>query len=293
MANNYKVKIVDLQNKYKFKIFAISSNTVMKNEIDALYQAWPKESGTGTSASLTGTIAAPMNIDLKGNTSQASDPTPSSPVDVNVVTGDNTITIANSDNTESQSYPINLGTMELCKIRTYQDYIYKENDKWYKYGAIGKSTFVGASDVYENWIMRTDVAVTGYKCYRNGNFNVNSLGDLANAYSNYFKYVTSGNFANTFRLNSQTSGYGIQVIISETLASSTNDFKTWLSTHNVNVYYVLSTPTTTEITDATLISQLEALKGAVSYAGQTNISQVNDDEAFIISASALKDLSNL
>lgn len=36
-------------------------------------------------------------------------------------------------------------------------------------------------------------------------------------------------------------------------------FKTWLSTHNTTVYYVLAEPTTTEITNATLISQLNAL----------------------------------
>ena len=67
------------------------------------------------------------------------------------------------------------------------------------------------------------------------------------------------------------------------------NFKTWLSTHNTEVYYPLATPTTTEITDSTLISQLEALNGAKSYNPQTNISQENNDNASILNASALSE----
>lgn len=70
MANNYKVKMVDLQNKYKFKIFCSSQmydDTDLKREVEAIYKAFPKASATGTSATLNGTAAALMNIDLKGN----------------------------------------------------------------------------------------------------------------------------------------------------------------------------------------------------------------------------------
>lgn len=76
-------------------------------------------------------------------------------------------------------------------------------------------------------------------------------------------------------------------------SSSVTNFKTWLSTHNTIVYYVLNTPTYTTITDTTLISQLEALKGAMSYKGQTNIIQVPYDKPFVITASALLDLNSL
>ena len=70
MANNYKVKMVDLQNKYKFKIFCSSQmydDTDLKRQLDTIYKAFPKASATGTDATLTGTAAALMNIDLKGN----------------------------------------------------------------------------------------------------------------------------------------------------------------------------------------------------------------------------------
>ena len=65
-------------------------------------------------------------------------------------------------------------------------------------------------------------------------------------------------------------------------------WNTWLETNNVVIYYVLSTPTYTEITDSTLLSQLEAIKR--SYLGQTNISQNNTDLPFIINATALKEI---
>ena len=47
----------------------------------------------GTSLTFNNTLVAPMNIDLKGNTSQTGTPTPSSPIPVNNVSGDNDIVV--------------------------------------------------------------------------------------------------------------------------------------------------------------------------------------------------------
>ena len=66
-------------------------------------------------------------------------------------------------------------------------------------------------------------------------------------------------------------------------------FKTWLSTHNTSVYYILKTPTYTLLSD-TLQTQLEAIWRANSYQEQTNVSQENNDLPFVISASAIEDL---
>ena len=52
----------------------------------------------------------------------------------------------------------------------------------------------------------------------------------------------------------------------------------WLETNQPIVYFILKTPTYTQITDTTLISQLEAVYK--SYKDQTNINQVNDDLPF-------------
>ena len=54
----------------------------------------PTIEGTGTSITLNNTLNGEINsIDLKGNTSQSGTPTPSSPIPVNVVSGDNEINV--------------------------------------------------------------------------------------------------------------------------------------------------------------------------------------------------------
>ena len=78
---------------------------------------------------LDNTKEAPMTIALKGNTSQDGTPTPEAPVEVSVVSGDNSIVVSNGDNTQSASYPISLGDKELCKIGTYQDKIDKSTGR--------------------------------------------------------------------------------------------------------------------------------------------------------------------
>ena len=86
---------------------------------------------TGTSLTFENSIVADMDISLKGNTLQNGTPTPSSPIPINNVSGDNQIVISDGAS-DTTTYNIDLPEgMELNKIGTYQDYIYKENDKWY------------------------------------------------------------------------------------------------------------------------------------------------------------------
>lgn len=65
----------------------------------------------------------------------------------------------------------------------------------------------------------------------------------------------------------------------------------WLVNNNVVTYTPMAEPIVTEITYQPLIDQLNLLEKAMSKDGQTNISQVNNDLPFIISASALKEWS--
>ena len=173
--------------------------------------------------------------------------------------------------------------MELCKIGTYQDYIYKDSDKWYLYKAIGKVVLNGS----ESWGVHGSIASWFYV---DNLISGNTLNDSNNSMlSNYFKQekysnvttLTNGQFAYTPSGNKR-------LVIKDTDYTTVADFKNWLSTHNVTLYYILATPTTTEITDTTLINQLEELYIAKSKENQTNISQINNDLPFIISASALK-----
>lgn len=183
------------------------------------------------------------------------------------------------------SYPLYLGNIELCKIGDYQDYIYKEHGSWYLHKEIGKVVLDGS----ERWILRTDVTqASGYYTFRNadyisGEFTSNSFG-----YSNYYEVVTSGNAEkNNIRLVN-SDGCGTQICINGDIVKTAQELKTWLSTHNTIVYYVLATPTNTLIEDTTLIEQLEEIKSANSYEGQTNISHDSNDAPFLVDVSALQ-----
>lgn len=78
--------------------------------------------------------------------------------------------------------------------------------------------------------------------------------------------VATNHTSQTFISNTITgyggSGYTGQnwVYLKVEGITSTSDLKTWLSTHNTTVYYVLNTPTYIEIVDEELVSQLESVR---------------------------------
>ena len=256
------------------------TDTTLVNQLNALYNAtiYPITNiNTDTSNLLP-------YIDLHYNFVTPS-PSPSRPSIVNVVKGNNTITISNSDNTKSQVFPINIGDMELCKIGTYQDYIYESNGNWFKKGNIGKVVLNGS----ENW-------QTELYTYYLTNFNAKPYSTFSPttpyAYANYFKWGngSSGSFIEGsfwYTLD------GSKLRVQKENPLDLNTFKTWLSTHNTIVYYALATPTDTQINDTTLITQLNNIKKAYSYDTQTNISQTNTDKPFIIYAEAIRSLKDV
>ena len=139
--------------------------------------------------------------------------------------------------------------IELCKIGDYQDKIYKQNGNWYIYKEIGRVVLNGS----ESWTLDS----TNSRFY-----NINYISDYmvnqrTNAITNYYRYgdsASDGYFA--------LSGSNNYLFI-HFPNSSTNTvalFKTWLGGHNVEVYYVLNTPTNTLIEDEELINQLESIR---------------------------------
>ena len=91
---------------------SITSSTTFRQyatELDSIYSKLPKISGKGTAINLTPTLKSRINSELYGDTSQSGTPTPSSPIPIECVTGLQTITIANSDNSVSNTYEVNLG----------------------------------------------------------------------------------------------------------------------------------------------------------------------------------------
>jgi len=175
--------------------------------------------------------------------------------------------------------PYGTTPIELCKIGTYQDYIYKDNGSWYLHKEIGKVVLDGS----RNWIKSGNTNIdrfvlSGYVDY----------GDT-NCFSNYFDngvYSDTNYTKNQIFLNTYSSTKRIIINYSTIGTTTLAQFKTWLSTHNTIVYYPLATPINTLIENTTLIEQLEESK--LSYISQTNISQINNDLPFNLDVKALR-----
>lgn len=165
---------------------------------------------------------------------------------------------------QSQSYTIDLGSTELCKIGTYQDYIYKSDDDWFVHKECGKVVLDGS----ESW-------------QRNDANEVFTLADTAlymrdgtSPFSNYFigqANVTSFGRMENNKIGLLESATNNRIIIKYTAISTVSAFKTWLSTHITNLYYPLATPTDTKITDNTLVGQLNALGAMRLFIGENNL----------------------
>lgn len=171
---------------------------------------------------------------------------------VQTVTGEQTMTI--SDGVDSEAFPISLGSIELCKIGDYQDYIYKSGDDWYVHKVTKKVMFNGteawdkpqSDNVFRlpgSYSDMVGAAVAGSAVSDFFVFWPNSGGILNNLPNGQFGFV--GTLANiNFRYDTTTT---------------ISAWKTWLTNHNVSVYYALATPADTQITDTVLISQLNAV----------------------------------
>ena len=181
-------------------------------------------------------------------------PNPDYPQTVNVVTGTQTVSF------EGATYSVRLGTLELAKSGTYQDYIYKSGGNWYKHGEIGKVVLTGTSgeawtkytweqsgDVYFAHILND--AITG----------TNKTDLLSN---NYTVLKSTDKYA--FYINNQNL-----IVGSQDLATTAAEYKTWLSTHNTTVYYALATATDELIVDADLVSDLDAIQEFMKRYGYT------------------------
>lgn len=251
--NDIPTKISDLQNDSDF----LSENNLQMVNISNIQNGSQITDATGYGR---------LNK-IYGDTEQNGTPTPSNPIDVDVVTGDVNISISNNDGTLVQNYLLSLGNLELCKIGNYKDFIYFENGKWYKYNIIKKVILNGS----ESWtrhtsgVLYTD-SITDYK--RSDNI----------PYSDYYKggpmrtgvgTITSAN-RNTIAFSNSSTETFYRLFVNDDSFSTSTDFKNWLSTHNVTVYYLLKNPVITEITDTILLSQLNEFYNFDLYSVESN-----------------------
>lgn len=208
----------------------------------------------------------------------ANTPTSQSVIDTFMITRSSTATTYEQH--QGKELPLDLGSIELCKIGDYQDYFYKESNKWYLHKEIGKVVLNGSES---DWTRESYSEQYYYRLLTN-------IPNQSNGFSNYFTVIAYSagllSHTNSLRINNSYLD-----IVTDKSNTSLDDFKTWLSTHNTIVYYELATPTDTEITDTTLISQLEAIYNAPLYE-QTNITQTNNDLPMILDITACKDNIN-
>ena len=178
---------------------------------------------------------------------------------------------------QSQSYPISLGDIELCKIGNYQDSIVKDNGKWYLNKQIGKYTFTGNE---------TLTAYSGGKSRKivnliNGYTTANNIAPLG--YSELSLMASRISIYNETNYGISYNSNEVYIRLADKVGQDLLDLL-----EGTSLYYILATPTYTEITDSTLLSQLNAL--ARSYSSQTNISQESNDLASILNATALGEM---
>ena len=165
---------------------------------------------------------------------------------------------------QAQTYLISLGSIELCKIGTYQDYIWKDGSDWKIHKEFGKLVLTGSQD--EEWTISNSGTVNFFYRYRYINDAVQNRDYyICDRFS--YANVSSNNTDEGFmiiNINQMRFRWGTEM--------TTDNLRTWLASNNVSVYYALATATDTQITDATLIAQLEALASSTTYSPQTNYS---------------------
>lgn len=175
--------------------------------------------------------------------------------------------------TQATSYASYLTPIELAKIGTYQDRIYKDDGKWYVEKQVGK---VVVDENTALTVFNTSNNVVGFRLPLDSNAMPSGSG-ISPIISDYFQSATFNDFYNNRNygeIASHNSATINSAYISAPNSSVTTvaQFQTWLSTHNTTVYYALATPTTTEITDEALLSQLNFI--ANLYGGVNHISLV-------------------
>ena len=191
-------------------------------------------------------------------------PNPSYPQTVNVVTGTQTITVTDGDDA-IDTYTVNLGAIELAKIGEHQDYIYKSGDDWYVHKETGKYTFTGT----ENWSSASYGTNSWYKdhLFTVSDYDASKV-VLACDFSQGIPYNDRPNHDNPPICVCYWYTSNERFLVRNTSIVSQADMQS--ATAGKNVYY-WATPTDTQITDSSLISQLNAVLNATLYQPNTTI----------------------
>ena len=183
------------------------------------------------------------------------------------------------------SYPINLGTIELCKLGDYQDYIWKDGEDWKVHKEIGHEKKIvslagidGYSSVYgtattsngafaiisHNW--GSDYATTAGLAIASSVIGVYQSQNIDG--NNTANSMADGTFCQRAGTNDR-----IYFRVAAWARSKTVNEVNQMVTDNdgIDLWYPLATPTDTTITDTNLIAQLDSLVNGGAEDGTTYI----------------------
>jgi len=155
--------------------------------------------------------------------------------------------------------------IELCKIGTYQDYIYKSGDDWYIHKETTKRTLNGS----ENWTL-----ISGSDFYYPSGLGSGYSDNETNAIADKLRGLPGSSLSGTNYITLIENG---NLRINYSGITTVSALQTALSSNNITCYLALATPTDTKITNATLISELNALLSANVYADETEVSVSSND----------------
>ena len=184
----------------------------------------------------------------------------------------NTEIMISTDGGEYKPYQENITNIdlqgnELCSLPNgTKDELVVENGIAKIIKKVGKIVLDGSED----WAEYTSQTSDGYRVYETTKPAGPSTSFWVNngAYSNYFKATNGFNIKNSIT----GTKYGIYVNIDNTITNTIATFKTWLSTHNTEVYYALAEPETIN---------LGTVEMPHTYEGVSNITNSADTEMVV------------
>jgi len=201
-------------------------------------------------------------------------PSPEHQQPITVIKGSNTVLVKNSDNSKSQTYPVTLPAgIFLGKIDTASNYIYGSKDNWKLHLGLGKMTLNGE----ESWVkgslkplytlsvptvarLASSSSIGKVLCDYLPPTSPNSIWD------NDKDGITNLNDQNGIRIRLKDDPYTL------------DQFKAWLLTNTPEVYYALATETDVDITDSTLVTQLNDIaENLLTYKGGTIVITSSDN----------------
>ena len=180
--------------------------------------------------------------------------------------------------------------IELCKIGDYQDYIFNKSGKWYKHQEIDKLILNGSQNISQ--------AGSGTRRF-NANYTTLGLTNVKEG-TNTEETTATLRKCDHFLPPEGKSTWGRYYMYSnwlvffdtESVIADATALASWFTNNNTIIYYVLATPTEVEITEPTLIDQLNTLLyQGQSYFDITNITTITDNVQPTLEVKALEKIS--